>query len=1304
MNLRRLMFRSQILGTALLAASAVWTANAADYPSTVLSQGPVGYWRLDETTQPQQPITSAANLGSLGSSENGTYEGSQGFFRGFPGALSSSDTSIHFDGSSQDVKVPDTTELHPTANFSAEGWFKADASGANCIMSCGVFSSPRSGWLIYQVGTTGYELRMYNQNGTAVSVDVVGNAGNIVGVWTHVVATYDGTTARLYLNGVLKGNANPTGYVPGVGPFTVGERADGFFLWAGGSDEVAFYGSVLSASDVAAHYSAATTNAAGYATQILAKSPLVYMRFNEAGDPLAANLGSLGSGAAAAYSAGTTPGVPGPRPPYAGFTAANNAVSFDGSSGGSVTIPPLNLTSDSVTMTGWVNARGNQSTAAGLIFSRGNTTKAGLTIDAVYGGLGLGYNWNNDTATYNWSPSQDSGFATLPDSDWAFVALVVDPVKAAIYMVDSTNYLNFASVTNFPPTGHAPQSFDGSTLLGSDEGFTPTRYLNGTMDEVAIFNRALSAGEIYTEYAAAVGGIAPKIFNDPQLPTDPVYVGDTLSLVVDAGGTPNLSYQWRKGGTAISGATTSALSKPNVTSGDSGTYDVVITNPSGTKTSGSVAITVNTPFTPSITTPPIGHTLYPGGTLNLTVGATGGGLRYLWSKGGNAIAGATQSSYTIRSVVASDSGSYSVSVTNTLGAASGGPVTVSVITPSTPFETAIVNDGPEAWWRLDEASGSTMWDSMGRHDGAYVSTSGTPVTLGAAGAIAGSTDKAVTFDGTSKSYGSVPFSPNLNTISFSMECWVRPAVTTGELCPVSSRSSVPKGMWFYTYPAGAWSGGVSSGGNNYYVPSGTASDAVVAGEWKHLVLTYDPGTSLRMYVNGQWDGQGYVNFDRNASGAFIIGALGGSGASGTDVSDMFNGQVDEVIFYNTALTLAQIQNHYSLARFGAPVAPTFLVVPGSQEVRSNSAANITLTAAADGSLPITYQWFRNGTSVAGATTTALTISCANSNAGAYYVRAANSAGTSNSPIATVSILPPNPAFVNVTNSLVLHMKFDGDFSDSSGRGNNATAVGTPAIVAGRLGSGALYFDTSNGVYTVNNYLNLGTPADLKFGATTNFSVSYWVKTAAGQTNGDLPFFDTAINSYGNPGFTFAPSYKQGGWSYSLNGVVQVYGGPNSINNGNWHHVLHTFDRSGNALTYLDGAQIDSRLCLPAGDLDTPNPVIIGQDPTGQYSEDGSATLDDLAVWRRSLTAYEAYAVYYAATNGNLSFDTPGTVSLKMTQVGSNIQITWQPGATLGTLMQADDLTGPWTAVPAYVPSYTFTPTGARKFFRLALPE
>ena len=132
--------------------------------------------------------------------------------------------------------------------------------------------------------------------------------------------------------------------------------------------------------------------------------------------------------------------------------------------------------------------------------------------------------------------------------------------------------------------------------------------------------------------------------------------------------------------------------------------------------------------------------------------------------------------------------------------------------------------------------------------------------------------------------------------------------------------------------------------------------------------------------------------------------------------------------------------------------------------------------------------------------------------------------------------------------------------------------------------------------------------------------------------------------------------------------------------------------------------VDSRLATSIGNLNNAGPINIGQDTTGIYNEAGSADIDDLAIWRRALTAYESYSIYYAATNSNSSFNVPGTVALGISTVGTNIVLTWSPGATLGTLLQATNLSGPWTSAGAYTPVFQVPPSVGQKFFRLSFSE
>jgi hypothetical protein len=1303
-TLTKRLSRAPFAGLAVLAATLALSARA-DYPSTVVSQGPVGYWRLNETAQPQPPITAAANLGTLGATDNGTYEGDQSFFRGFPGALASSDQAVQVNvaASDQYVQVPFDPALNPT-NFTVEGWLapatETPDGGLTCALSCGHFGSPRSGWLLYQ-STTGWAFRMYNQNGLNTSLNMAVNTNMVPGAYYHVVVTFDGTTARAYVNSVLVTSGQPTSYIPGTdGPFTIGARSDGIFNWQGKADEVAFYGAVLSADQIAAHYSAATTNANGYATQILTSSPLIYFRLDEAGDVPAANLGSLGTAGTGAYVPGSKPGVGGPIPPtLPGFEAGNKSVAFDGQ-GGYVSLPPLNLDANTVTITGWINATGAQAAATGLILSRAGTTVAGLAID-VAGGLALTYNWNDDQATYNWA----SG-VSLSDSTWTFVALVVQPTQAAIFSAANNNASSFFGATNF--VEHSALAFDGTTLLGADlapdVGSTPV-YLNGAIDEVAIFNRALGVGEVYSQYAAAVGGLAPLLFGDPQAPSSQVYEGDTLTLTVDAGGTPNLSYQWRKGGQTIAGATTSAYVKDDVLAGDSGNYDVVITNAFGSVTSQPAAVTINPLTPPTISQGPVGRTLYTGGSLSLSVVASGGQLVYQWQKNGTNLVGETAASYSLSGVTGADSGSYQVVITNRLGTATAGPVTVAVVSPTAgSYEATILADNPEAWWRLNETNATSLFDSLGRHDGYYTNIAGTPVTLGAAGALLNDPDTAASTDATSPWFGVVPYDAVLGNSEFTLECWAKIPDGAANYAPVSFFQSSRQGEFLYADTgAGAWRGAIGGAGSQYqfYYLGDIYGAEIVPNKWMHLVITYGAAINgLRTYINGQGvDPAGetniYGNFPRNSGSPLLIGGVGGP------MNYKFKGTVDEVAFYTHPLTPAQAMAHYTAGRYGSSTPPVFQIQPQSQSLVIGQ--DLAFTTLVEGSAPLSLQWFKDGSLLAGQTKQNLTIGpAAYTDAGSYQLRASNSAGTNLSSTAVVTVSPV-PTYVNATNGLVLHLRFDGNYQDSSGHGNNGTAVGSPSFVTGTIGSEALHYSTttSGGSVSTADYVTLGKPADLNFGASTDFSVAFWVRQAKGSTNGDLPFLGSAINSANNFGFIFSPAYQTGGWQYSLNDStnnVDVNGADGSIADGNWHSLVFTFVRGGNGVTYLDGAVVDTSSIATLGDIDSGNSISIGQDPTGLYPEAASADLDDLGVWRRALTPSEASAIYYTGKNGT-SFDTYGPVTLNLSQAGGKLFLSWQGG----TLVQADSLTGPWTAVPgAQAPNFSITPGSGNKFYKIQL--
>ena len=100
-------------------------------------------------------------------------------------------------------------------------------------------------------------------------------------------------------------------------------------------------------------------------------------------------------------------------------------------------------------------------------------------------------------------------------------------------------------------------------------------------------------------------------------------------------------------------------------------------------------------------------------------------------------------------------------------------------------------------------------------------------------------------------------------------------------------------------------------------------------------------------------------------------------------------------------------------------------------------------------------------------------------------------------------------------------------------------------------------------------------------------------------------------------------------------------------------------------------------------------ALIGHDG-GYYDYDFPGKIDEVAVFNYSFTPAQVLNLY------NSAFVTPPpSVTLSLQQGGSNVVLSWPQGM----LLQANDLTGPWSTNNASSP-YTNAPTGPNKFYRV----
>ena len=246
-----------------------------------------------------------------------------------------------------------------------------------------------------------------------------------------------------------------------------------------------------------------------------------------------------------------------------------------------VTVPALNLNSNAVTMSGWVKRNGTQSDYTGIVFYRnGSGTASGISMRSSGQ---LAYHWNDTSSSWSWS----SGL-TVPDGVWTFVALVITPSNATMYMQPAGAAMQSAVNTASNAARHSAAS-NISARIPLAAGYSKAAWMISASSTGPFPPRKSN----YSLSLIVTAANASNVTNASAV----------LSVLgaYATGGESNLTYTWSTTGTppgpvVFSANGTNAAKTTTATFTQPGTYNflVTVTNAAGLSITSSVAVTPDT--------------------------------------------------------------------------------------------------------------------------------------------------------------------------------------------------------------------------------------------------------------------------------------------------------------------------------------------------------------------------------------------------------------------------------------------------------------------------------------------------------------------------------------------------------------------------------------------------------------------------------------------------------------------------------------------------------------------------------------
>ena len=914
--------------------------------------------------------------------------------------------ALSFNGNNAYVDLPALGTFYKSG-FTMEAWVKKDSASKGDAAVVGTWTGSGGGgpmlWFDYSNSHLDQTLTQSGSN--FLDSGQLATAGQ----WQYLTGTFDGTTAKIYINGNLVASKAFSGNVGDSNTWRIGAYSDspaGFF--DGTIDEVRIYSRALDPSEIQtdmttpigapdttppstptglAKTSASTTtlsvswNASsddvgviGYdvyrgGTKVGTTSSTTYtftgLDCNTSYDvavvarDASGNSSGQGTLTASTASCGSN----------AGLVAA---YSFDAGSGSVLTDASGNGKDGTVVGAAWTPGRfrsalqfnGNNAyvdlPALGTFYKSGFTMEAWVKKDtaskgdAAVVGTWTGSGGGGPMLWFDYSNSHldqtltQSGSNFL-DSGQLATAGQWQYLTGTFDGTTAKIYINGNLVASKAFSGNVGDSNTWRIGAYSD---SPAGFFDGTIDEVRIYSRALGPNEVMTDMTRSVG--TPDT-SPPSMPgqfASTATTGSTISTSWSAS-TDDLGvtgYNVYLDGSKVT--TTTALSY-QFTGLSCGTAHALAVEAVDAAGNASPQATLNVSTVSCDTSAPNVSLTAPlsGASLSGPVSVTAGASDNV------SVVGVQFRLDGVPLGAEDTSAPYSVAWdTRTAG---NGPHTLTAVardgsgnsTTSAAVNVTVNNlmplvPGLVAAYALDDWAGSTASDtSGGGHPGALIGGTWVPGKFGSAVSLNGTGD-----------HVDLPQLGTFYNSGFTLEAWVKKTsalqVNAAVLGTWTADGNGGPMIWV-DHVSGHYYLTLGKGLNNY-LDSGIVP---TAGTWQHLAATFD-GTTAKFYVNGTL-----------AASKPYAGSVGSSntwriGAYDSPAGGFFDGTIDEARIYDHALTQPQVQTDMNTSV--GPPDTTPPSAPPSFTVSSRTALSITTswTAATDNAAVTAYNLYRNGTKVA----------------------------------------------------------------------------------------------------------------------------------------------------------------------------------------------------------------------------------------------------------------------------------------------------------------------------------------------------